>query len=78
MSTHPDAVELFGGVFYEVFVIAEDTGFEAGIAGWVGAGAEFIVDGEITSLRKSNRAYFIRSGTRDLVSSSQTRSQLCG
>ena len=28
MRTHPDAVELFGGVFYEVFVAAEDAGFE--------------------------------------------------
>ena len=28
MRTHPDAVELFGGVFYEVFVGAEDAGFE--------------------------------------------------
>ena len=28
MRSHPDAVELFGGVFYEVFVAAEDAGFE--------------------------------------------------
>ena len=28
VSTHPDAVELFGGVFYEVAVGAEDAGFE--------------------------------------------------
>ena len=27
MGAHPDAVELFGGVFYEVAVGAEDAGF---------------------------------------------------
>ena len=28
MGTHPDAVELFGGVFYKVAVGTEDAGFE--------------------------------------------------
>ena len=28
MSSHPNAVELFGGVFYEVTVGAEDASFE--------------------------------------------------
>ena len=28
VGAHPDAVELFGGVFYEVAVGAEDAGFE--------------------------------------------------
>ena len=28
MGAHPDAVELFGGVFYELFICAKDAGFE--------------------------------------------------
>ena len=69
MRTHPDAVELFGGVFYELFICAKDAGFEvAGVFAFhAKSGAGEVGGADISGFQIEHDDFEMDSWTEDAL-----------